>query len=421
MILFYWLVFLMPLERHPFWTQSIAGLTVVKYIGLASLLYAVSYLCVRKRIPAYFRTSQAIWFIVFYLLSAASYVVKGPRFSTESNPFISYSSFVLLFLVTITLVDSLARLRLTLLVAVGSVPLAAVYLLREWQKDPFSRPGWVLDPNDYGAAVALCLPIALSLLLERRPRFERLYCLGCALVMVGGLAVAASRGGFLGLVVGLILLAWQSRTRFRKLMPLMSLMVGLGLVTIASPLGQRLFNPTNADLASTQIREQLWSAALQMIKAHPIVGVGLGMFKPSAASLTNGKLDYIAHNTYLEIAAEMGVPALFVYLMILLGSLQTLGKVRRQSTRMGPTLLRQASPGLRSGVIGCSVSLSFCSMENFKLFWLVLFLSMCLPGLASEFKRKRMQPAPTSLEGAPRDNEKAEIFVPPEWEAWPIR
>jgi O-antigen ligase len=418
MILFYWLVFLMPLERHPFWTQSIGGLTVIKYIGLACLLYAINYLTIRKRVPGYFRTPQAKWFIVFFLLSIASYVAKGPRFSTESNPFISYSSFVLLFFATITLVDSLTRLRLTLLAAVGSVPLAATYLLREWQKDPSSRPGWVLDPNDYGGAVALCLPIALSLLLERRPKLERFYCLGCVLVMVAGVAVAASRGGFLGLVVGLLVVAWQSRNRVRKLVPLIGLVVGLGLVTVASPLGQRLFSPTRADLASTQIREQLWSAALQMIKGHPIVGIGLGMFKPTVAALTNGQLDYIAHNTYLEIAAEMGLPTLLIFLMIIFGSVQTLERVRRRAIRGGPALLRQAVPGLQAGIVGCSVSFSFCSMENFKLFWLVLFLSMCLPGLAFEFQRRPVRPVRKSLEGTARDDKSDETLAPAEWDAW---
>jgi len=297
----------------------------------------------------------------------------------------------MLFFVTISVIDSPRRLKWTLLTAVGSVGYAGLYLFREWQHDPTSRPGWVLNPNDFGAGVALCFPIAVSLLLERRPRFERLYCAGSMFAMLAGFAVAASRGGFFGLIIGLLVVVWYTRKRLRKIMPIAVLLLGLGLLIVASPLGQRLFNPTPSDVGSTEIRRSLWTLALGVIKQHPVVGVGLGMFKPTMAALTHGQLEYVAHNTYLEIAAEMGVPALFCYLMMLFGSWRTLARVKRSVARTGPAILQHVIPGWQAGLLGCSITLFFSSLEDLKLFWLVLFLTMSMPHLVTRFQQRQAQ------------------------------
>jgi len=418
MILYYWLIWITPIEHHPIWTRTIAGITIIKYLGLGCLIYAAHYLGAAKRNPHYFQTMQSIWFAIFFAIAVISYSTKGPHFSTESNPFITYLSFFILFFVTITLIDSFGKLRWVLLSAVGSIGYAALYLLREWQHDPSSRPGWVLNPNDFGAGVALCFPVALSLLLEKRPRIERLYCLGCMLAMLAGLAVAASRGGFFGLIAGLLVVMWYSRKRLRKMMPLAALFLGLTLLTIASPLGQRLFDPSRSDVGSAEIRQTLWTFALELIKKHPVVGIGLGMFKPTLAALTHGQFAYVAHNTYLEIAAEMGVPALFCYLMILFGSLRTLAKVRRSVSRTGPAILQQVVPGLQAGLLGCSVTLVFSSLADFKLFWLILFLTMCMPCLVSRFQQKRAQQGGKQPEGVSPELQREEILVLGETESW---
>jgi O-antigen ligase len=396
MFFFYWLVFIMPLENHRIWTRSIGGITVIKYLGLACVFYALLYWGMRKRAPLFFDTRQSWWFVCFLVLVVFSYV-KGLKYSADPIHLLSHFSFLLLFFVTLIVTDSFVRFRRILMMAAASVPFAALYLLREWQADRTQRPGWVLNPNDYGAAVALCFPIALCLFLERRPNWERAFCLGAMVIMLGGLAVAASREGLLGLVVGLIIVMWHARRRLRKFIPIIALFAVVGLVTVFSPLGQRIFHPSAGDTGSTDIRYGLWTVGLRMIWDHPLLGVGIGMFKPMVASYTQGSLRYVAHNTYLEIAAEMGIPALLVYLMILFGSLRTLQRVRRQSLQSGFLVIPALVSGMFAGLIGASVSLFFSSMQDFKLYWLMMFLSMCLPSLLSESRKKQPQ-RPSSLQ-----------------------
>ena len=64
-------------------------------------------------------------------------------------------------------------------------------------------------------------------------------------------------------------------------------------------------------------RPQWWRTSLQMIQKHPLTGIGLGRFRyeyqhsgPDEQYYT----PYHAHNIYLHIAAEQGVPSLFLFL-----------------------------------------------------------------------------------------------------------
>ena len=49
-----------------------------------------------------------------------------------------------------------------------------------------------------------------------------------------------------------------------------------------------------------------------MIRAQPLTGIGTGNFKA-----LSGKLGGVAHNTYIEIAAELGIPGLALFGAIL--------------------------------------------------------------------------------------------------------
>src|ERR1700687_2951721 len=104
MILFYFLVGIMPLTEHRIWGQFIGELTVFKYVGAACVLYALARLTTRQTIPAYFHTWQARLLVVFYSIAVVSYFTKGSADSFAVSPLMSYLSFILLFFVTVTVV-----------------------------------------------------------------------------------------------------------------------------------------------------------------------------------------------------------------------------------------------------------------------------------------------------------------------------
>ncbi|MGA8765991.1 MAG: O-antigen ligase family protein, partial [Candidatus Acidiferrales bacterium] len=70
--------------------------------------------------------------------------------------------------------------------------------------------------------------------------------------------------------------------------------------------------PQNEPLViASQGRVAVWNDTLKLIRAHPWAGVGLGCFEYAFTAVQSTELTYLvdhAHNDYLELAAELGVP-----------------------------------------------------------------------------------------------------------------
>ena len=78
----------------------------------------------------------------------------------------------------------------------------------------------------------------------------------------------------------------------------------------------------------------------------------------------------------------MGLPALFVFLGILISSYLTLGRVRARAFRAKQPFVWQTALGLQAGLLGSAVAIFFVSGQYQKLLWLAIFLSMCMPAIA---------------------------------------
>src|SRR3984893_16121264 len=209
MIVYYFLVGIMPLSEHHIWGRFVGEFTVFKYVGAACVVYAFLHLAGRRTIPPYFCTWQARLFLIFCLLAEESFLVKGTPGAFEFSPLLSYGSFLLLFLITVTVVDSPNRLRWVMLVAIGSVAFASLYMVREWQNyhNLYAdfRPGWVVgDPNYFTISALLTLPLAFHLMLGSRRPWERVFCAGCVLVTVLAVTRGDTRGSLLRLVAAFL-------------------------------------------------------------------------------------------------------------------------------------------------------------------------------------------------------------------------
>jgi O-antigen ligase len=82
----------------------------------------------------------------------------------------------------------------------------------------------------------------------------------------------------------------------------------------------RLENPTNKDLAGIA-RINLYKKAARMIQQHPLVGHGIGSFYLKSVDYAPANDPYagtpeFAHNAFLQIAAELGVPLAVLFAVL---------------------------------------------------------------------------------------------------------
>lgn len=387
MLLFYLLISGMPLVRDPLFERFMSDLTAIKYLGVLCLAYAAWHCALARRGPGLWQAPQARWFELLCLWAAASWLLMGVPLAWDQSPLLSYVSFALLLIITLCVVDTWPRMEHVLWAVIFAVALASLYILREWQEYHAVyadfRPGFVTgDPNYFTASALVGLPLALLFGGRAMAWWKRLVARGCALLTVLAIGLAASRGGLLGLGALLAFLCWRKR-RWGTLALALCLAIPPLALWSNSPLN-RLLHPTISDQKSSNTRLALWQAGLHMVTDHPLTGIGLGNFKVEVQAYAAGHkaLDHIAHNTYLELAAEMGVPALLAYILVLWYCDRSLAAA--ESSPGSPPWVADAALALRAGLIGFSVSAFFLSAEYTKLLWLLIALSAAMRRLQAE-------------------------------------
>src|SRR5262249_7178980 len=125
----------------------------------------------------------------------------------------------------------------------------------------------------------------------------------------------------------------------------------------------------------------LFLAGFRMIAPAPLWGVGPLNFKSLSGDYTGLDISFMAHNTYLEVAAELGIPVFVIFVSLLLVAF---GAFRRTSRLRGSPEAEELAgwgEGLRAGFVGFAVSGTFISAEYEKYFWLVIFLSIVVDRL----------------------------------------
>jgi hypothetical protein len=201
------------------------------------------------------------------------------------------------------------------------------------------------NPNDLG----LALLFAMSGLLLLKSLWSRILTV-CALpVFVYEILQTGSRACLVTLVALALILFMLVSTRAKIVMGVMipvaaaivltvlpSLTVTRLMLIVADPTNFKLDNDQlRGALDSQAARTELQERAIQLAFRNPIFGVGPLMFEDAVESMVErliGKKSgwQGAHNTYLEVAAENGIPAMLLYTWSLLLCL----KLNYQSYKM---------------------------------------------------------------------------------------
>lgn len=407
MIFLYFLIFAMPFYRHPVIDSGSGAFTLVKLTGMAGLFYTLMYIPT-KGLPNYLETRQAKLFFAIFSIAAFSFIRRGKGPNVEvGDPFMLWCGLVVFFILVISLVDTPTKIRRCLLMAVASITFASLYPLREFSIYSLSLPNFrpegkiVGDSNYFALAAMLGLPIAYSWFVSERRPFYRWSLFACLVVISAGTASVGSRGGLLALMAFVAFMVYHTRNRVRNFVVLTVLLVTPMLFIPRNPI-TRLIHPDYADVKASGVRIETWKAGLRMIKAHPIAGIGLGQFKPQISKYTDDpKLNKLAHNTYLEIASELGPFCFALYLWLLYETYQSFTWLRKVAKEFQSRLFYNIALGMQGGLVGFFVSSFFLSAEYVKFFWFYVFMSIAMTRVARQWVVVQERTIAVELDPAP--------------------
>lgn len=201
-----------------------------------------------------------------------------------------------------------------------------VYTLPAFLDWTLRPPGQGTNANIVGGMLAAIFPLALALLFSHRRR-EQIFGAVALGPIVLALFVLQARGAWFALLGGLASGAALWRRWF---LPLIFLLL-LGALYVNQQLGggvalsNVLFGKIGTATGGTlQERVALWSQALDLMRAHPLTGIGMGgypyvaPYAPPYSVQEPGLLAPHAHNIFFQVALDTGVLGLigFVGVMI---------------------------------------------------------------------------------------------------------
>jgi O-antigen ligase len=252
----------------------------------------------------------------------------------------------------------------------------------------YSGYGQFINKNHFAFLAEMALGLAIGIVAGGARRDRILTYLALALPVWAGLVLSNSRGGLFAMLaqvlfLGLLLasLRFGSETEGRgedssaslierfgrstllraALLICLVSMVFVGAIWIG---GERLATSLEAvpgEVSSESLeggegvsRQAIWRATWELIKAHPVAGVGFGGYWaaiPQYHRASGRMTPQEAHNDYLELLASGGVVGLGLLIWFLLIFIRRL----RASLRRAKGFARAATIGAVTGLFGVAV------------------------------------------------------------------
>ncbi len=186
------------------------------------------------------------------------------------------------------------------------------------------------NPNDIAALIAICLPIIYFMIINEKG-LRRIWCIATGVLMLYALVRTVSRSGFCGLVFICMLILIKDRKFTLK--SFMFLLAFLAIVYFApSSYWERINTITNLkvdyNMTDPNGRIEIWKRGLQLMFKHPLFGVGVGTF--AEAEGVSGGQWMAAHNSYIEIGAELGMIGLCLFISLIGSSIRVLQKLQKR-------------------------------------------------------------------------------------------
>ena len=357
----YYLVPLLPMQTARYWLHALpVGKNLVDILLLGILIGLFFH---RERpivVPSPLNkmlllfmglTYLSLWQGAFFLGGALPISLDDPRFSDWKN----YVEMMFIFFVAAATI----RKPKQMIIMISLMCLSVLVVNRTYHNKvggrDFSQFSYSLrdagalgyaGENGMGAFQSEFAVFLIGLASFAKKRIVKVGLWAVAFTSIYSLVVTFSRGGYLGFLIGLLVLGLIKE---RKLLILLVVIFATWQSIVPHAVVERVLMTYQAGEGldpSVGTRVSLWEDALQIIDHNPVIGTGFDTYK------FMGRIGYSdTHNYYVKVLLELG----FVGLLIFLYLLRVVGK-------MSWRLFRSARDPFLSA-LGCALFCMFmCAM-----------------------------------------------------------
>lgn len=257
-----------------------------------------------------------------------------------------YLKVALVYLLAVNVIVSPKRIeRLTwlLVLAIGYIGFRAVLdyvrgvnLIARGSRVQGAVGGLLQNPNDLALHMVVFMPLAAFVALRPGPPVKRLIAAGAAFAMMGAVVASGSRGGFIGLLFMLLVLAVFAARQRPAMVFAGALVVLCALPVLPSSYWRRvssITDPSKDDYQSSEARKRLFGEAFDAFVENPITGVGAGQFKDYKPE-KRVEAWHETHNIWLQVASELGIFGLAVFTFLMGRAFYGVWQTRRLLARV---------------------------------------------------------------------------------------
>jgi len=303
------------------------------YLSVLSLIL----LLVFKKTAFTWRSPLALPFLLFFLWAVLGLFFTLDFKNTLHDLRAHLLKYIIIFYILVNFFNSPKRLEILALIAIASGTIFSIYALNVYyfiEGFPFStRLGhtFTVMHTDYlGFTTIFGICLGLHFLYKSKNIFYKILLAGSLLIMSITTLLTQSRGSLLGFFVLLVIMCFHNKKNL--------IFIGLAILMIMlMPVKERV----NKNF-TTDIRTKMNRLTIEVIKDHPITGIGFGMqifgnkdlvplekynSKLPPEYKQDGVMIASPHNTILDIAVRTGIVGLVLFLYILITPLWMLWRI----------------------------------------------------------------------------------------------
>jgi O-antigen ligase len=225
--------------------------------------------------------------------------------------------------ITLAVANRNQSVRFKLLILYSVVGITVIYTIAAMiiGRRPFIGP--FVNPNYYASYLLVGFSAAVAIVFFETVAYQRIFAGAAGLLLYYGMTQAWSRGATVS-AIAVVLFAIVRFSGVREISRVKLAAIILVILTasaIASPILLRKFIDRGSVDPYNYQRPKIWLATWQVIRMHPLFGIGPGEFyyvskrysPPVEGTVARYlKRPAIAHSEYLQEAAEGGIPAALI-------------------------------------------------------------------------------------------------------------
>jgi len=340
------------------------------------------------------RVGKCLLFLTFWMIAGIPFSVwKG---GSIDNFLHFWLPSVLAYVGAVVVIRSFSAIRKAsaamAFASVAIVIFSRIYGGQDATNDRFNvGEGSLGNSNDLATMLILCLPFMLLYLKENKGRRLpfRLLIFATLPLLIQIVTKTGSRAGLISLIAyALIAIIYSSGVR--RVAIICAILAGVSVFLATAPASSLAryrtilpFLPEASGVAadkeeesaqaSSEARNSLMRRAIEVTMDHPIFGSGLSTFEIAAAEISKSHNEHQSwhgtHNAFLQVAADLGVPAFLAYVAAVGFVWSSLWWVRRNS-RGDPDLasIHQMAGAFMVVMTGFFIAAFFTSLAYVPIF-----------------------------------------------------